>query len=131
MNLLEALNYRNNCLICQQPMELKCPELLTFNVVLVSKGLMLVGKARKFDLLFNFDGTCQITPRAISSYFCPLKVVKECPTCCQQKITERMNMTTVQNLKTMRCAYGISITSTENNFTTTIDRETIKYHDSI
>ena len=38
-------------------------------------------------------------------------------------------MTTVQNLKTMRCAYGISLTAAENNFTVAIDIETIKYHD--
>src|ERR1700682_1169797 len=79
MNLFDALNYRNDCLICQQPMDLKCNERLT---VKADDNGLIITRSKQLGVRLNFNGTCQkISKLGFHNRISPLTISKECYSC--------------------------------------------------
>jgi hypothetical protein len=129
MNLKEALNYRNDCLICQEPMKLKLDYLTTFSIEITSDGLLIKNRDKRIGAKFGYDGTFEPFPKFLGkNYLQPFSLIKECPIC-NPKLSGKMNITTPSDIKNLHCAYGIDIIVERDNFVVWLRNETVKYHD--
>jgi hypothetical protein len=147
MNLQEALDYRNDCLICKKEMILKNVELAAVKTEILPEGIRAssVSSPNTF-VLFKFDDTYQRSKKWWAMYVKPLTLVKECPSCVTEnkssiimKLKPRsVGATTafqsnvfsaIDNLKTMGCSYAISLYGGEGNkFDARLNNEYIRYY---
>lgn len=82
MNLQEALNYRQNCLICQRPLKMTIPRHTNLSISIHEGGLRIKsGHKAGIMMLFGFDGTFQRNKRDYSIYHKPLEIWLGCHVC--------------------------------------------------
>lgn len=139
MNLQEALSYRNNCIICDHPMETKSLDLAGLTFTTDETGLHIKGGTKDYHVSFNYDGTYQRSKKWWSTYVKPLSVLKECPRCLPDDFKDGIKagtkaitkadlpsrvvilkgrsvgmsslvaQSTLNSLKDLRCAYAFNI----------------------
>lgn len=81
MNLQEALDYRNNCIICDRLMEIKSLDLAGLTFTRTEEGLLVEGGTKDYVAAFKTGGTYKRSNKWWLAYLKPLSVLKECAHC--------------------------------------------------
>ena len=138
MNLKEILNYRQNCLFCQQPLTLSINSNAyhDLTVKLFENGLILKS-SRCNDISFNFDGSMQnnnTIGRDYSLYNSAISLNKSCQRCIAEfdpeSDTSSSTKTRISNINNKNYSYYFILSyAAARNYQATLDRENIQWHD--
>ena len=137
MNLQEILDYRDKCIHCQQPLQMRVCGYPKLSINMTDEGLKIQsGRKRGIYLFFKNDGTFEIKNKNHSELvqiqkYCPTHILKEGPiTVIKGKPPYiRARDTTLDNLRELACQYEFFLFGdSEGNYVSSLHSEFLHYN---
>jgi hypothetical protein len=148
MDLQQALNHRQNCILCQKPLTYIIPEYPNLQFQFNDFGLYIrSGHKAGIRMEFNYDGSYNKNKRHYKIYNEPISIVKTCQECQNHNIPKSWQNThnsvrqhkkfsvgtvaptSLNNMRLKECSYGFRLYGQNNTFSCDLTYEVVRHYD--